>query len=123
MTDKSIESSVNESIVTPKPRRGRPPKAPEPAQSELTDTPKPRRGRPPKAPEPKASTLTTEPTETQPQMLSKDEIRKAKELLARARQEKKDKPKRKCTEKQLAALAAGRAKNPRLNKKKENSEV
>ena len=32
------------------------------------------------------------------------------------------KPKRKCTEKQLAALAAGRAKNPRLMKKlnKEN---
>ena len=27
------------------------------------------------------------------------------------------KPKRKCTEKQLAALAAGRAKNPRLLKK------
>ena len=27
------------------------------------------------------------------------------------------KPKRKCTEKQLAALAAGRAKNPRLMKK------
>ena len=27
------------------------------------------------------------------------------------------KPKRKCTEKQLAALAAGRAKNPRLFKK------
>ena len=29
------------------------------------------------------------------------------------------KPKRKCTEKQLAALAAGRAKNPRLKKKEE----
>ena len=33
---------------------------------------------------------------------------------------KPTKPKRKCTEKQLAALAAGRAKNPRLNKSKEN---
>ena len=30
---------------------------------------------------------------------------------------KPTKPKRKCTEKQLAALAAGRAKNPRLLKK------
>ena len=30
----------------------------------------------------------------------------------------KPKPKRKCTEKQLAALAAGRAKNPRLINKK-----
>ena len=30
------------------------------------------------------------------------------------------KPKRKCTEKQLAALAAGRAKNPRLMKKLNN---
>ena len=30
---------------------------------------------------------------------------------------KPTKPKRKCTEKQLAALAAGRAKNPRLMKK------
>ena len=30
----------------------------------------------------------------------------------------KSKPKRKCTEKQLAALAAGRAKNPRLINKK-----
>ena len=123
MTDKPIDSSVNESIATPKPRRGRPPKAPEPAQSELTDAPKPRRGRPPKATEPKAPEPITELTETQSQMLTKDEIKRAKELLARARQEKKDKPKRKCTEKQLAALAAGRAKNPRLNKKKENSEV
>ena len=33
---------------------------------------------------------------------------------------KPNKPKRKCTEKQLAALAAGRLKNPRLNKSKEN---
>ena len=106
MTDKPIDSSVNESIATPKPRRGRPPKAPEPKATE------------PKAPEP-----ITELTETQSQMLTKDDIKRAKELLARARQEKKDKPKRKCTEKQLAALAAGRAKNPRLNKKKENSEV
>ena len=31
-------------------------------------------------------------------------------------------PKRKCTEKQLAALAAGRAKNPRLKKNKDNKE-
>ena len=30
---------------------------------------------------------------------------------------KQDKPKRKCTEKQLAALAAGWQKNPRLQKK------
>ena len=32
------------------------------------------------------------------------------------------KPKRKCTDKQLAALAAGRAKNPRMLKKKELEE-
>ncbi len=33
---------------------------------------------------------------------------------------KPNKPKRKCTEKQLAALAAGRLKNPRLKKSQEN---
>ena len=32
-------------------------------------------------------------------------------------EEKPKKPKRKCTEKQLAALAAGRAKNPRFKPK------
>lgn len=69
----------------------------------------------------------TEPTETSTDetkstfdlpRLSKDEIKKAKETLARAKKERSDKPKRKCSEKQLAALAAGRMKNPRLNKSK-----
>ena len=76
---------------------------------------KPRRGRPPKAPEPPTETVETPPT--------KDDIKRAKDILARVKQERKDKPKRKCSEKQLAALAAGRAKNPRLNKKKENPEL
>ena len=88
MTDKSIDSSVE--IPQPKPRRGRPPKAPEPTTTEIIESP---------------------PT--------KDDIKRAKDILARVKQERKDKPKRKCSEKQLAALAAGRAKNPRLNKKKE----
>jgi len=94
MTDKSSEQSVELKIQEPKPRRGRPPKAPE---------------------------VTPEPTTEEP--LTKDDIKKAKDVLARLKQEKKDKPKRKFSEKQLAALAAGRAKNPRLNKNKENSEV
>ena len=93
MTDNSSEQSVE--IPQPKPRRGRPPKAPE---------------------------LTT-PTETVETPPTKDDIKRAKDILARVKQERKDKPKRKCSEKQLAALAAGRAKNPRLNKKKENPEL
>ena len=87
MTDKSIDSSVE--IAQPKPRRGRPPKAPE------------------------------QPTEIIESPPTKDDIKRAKDILARVKQETKNKPKRKCSEKQLAALAAGRAKNPRLNKKKE----
>ena len=39
------------------------------------------------------------------------------EELEVIQEEKPKKPKRKCTEKQLAALAAGRAKNPRFKPK------
>ena len=39
--------------------------------------------------------------------------KKTEQAVTRATEEKPVKPKRKCTEKQLAALAAGRQKNPR----------
>ena len=42
---------------------------------------------------------------------------------AKSEKPKEPKPKRKCSEKQLAALAAGRAKNPRLMAKKAHEEV
>ena len=52
-----------------------------------------------------------------PISISKSDYLKARETIKTYRKSQKDKPKRKCTEKQLAALAAGRAKNPR-NKSK-----
>ena len=50
-------------------------------------------------------------------VLTKDEYLKAKATIKSYREAQKSKPKRKCSEKQLAALAAGRARNKRFANK------
>ena len=52
----------------------------------------------------------------QPTVLTKDDYLKAKATIKQFREEKKAKPKRPCSEAQLAALARGRAKNKRFAK-------
>ena len=59
-------------------------------------------------------------TETIPSEPEKKESKKETQPSPQCIIAKPNKPKRKCSEKQLAALAAGRAKNPRLIKSKEN---
>lgn len=49
---------------------------------------------------------------------NRDQYLKARALIQLYRENQKTKPKRKCSDKQLAALAEGRSRNPR-NKKKE----
>ena len=51
---------------------------------------------------------------SQPTPLTKDDYLKARATIKQWRETKKAKPKRQCTEKQLAALAAGRARNQRF---------
>ena len=48
---------------------------------------------------------------------SKADYLKAKEVVSRYLKQQSERPKRKCSEKQLAALAAGRAKNKRFKPK------
>ena len=49
--------------------------------------------------------------EVRPTQLTKDDYLKARETIKNYREAQKAKPKRKCSDKQLAALAAGRARN------------
>lgn len=66
-----------------------------------------------------------EPTpqpQPQPVALTKDEYIKARAIIKQYREEKKSKPKRTCTEKQLQALAAGREANKRFKKQVKPSE-
>ena len=60
-----------------------------------------------------------QPQEVQQQTYTKSDYIRAKAIVTSYRQAQKEKPKRKCTEKQLAALAAGRAKNNRNKPKQE----
>ena len=48
---------------------------------------------------------------------SKADYLKAKEVVSKYLKQQSERPKRKCSEKQLEALAAGRAKNPKFSKK------
>ena len=48
---------------------------------------------------------------------NRDQYLKARALIQLYRENQKSKPKRKCSEKQLQALAEGRARNPRAQKK------
>ena len=54
----------------------------------------------------------------QPTVYTKSDYIKAKATINAYKEQRKNRPKRPCTEKQLAALAAGRAKNNR-NKPKQ----
>ena len=66
-------------------------------------------------------TIPSEPEKKENKVLSaKRESKKEPQPSPQCVIAKPNKPKRKCSEKQLAALAAGRAKNPRLIKSKEN---
>ena len=63
-----------------------------------------------------------EPTDVghEPTILTKADYLKAKATIKQFREEKKNKPKRPCTERQLEALAQGRMKNKHFaNKQKE----
>ena len=55
--------------------------------------------------------------ETQPTTPNKDDYNKARNVIKSYREAQKAKPKRPCSEKQLAALAAGRTKNRRFANK------
>ena len=57
----------------------------------------------------------------QPVQLTKEEYLKARATIKQYRENQKNKPKRKCSEKQLEALAKGREANRRLKKKEETS--
>ena len=58
----------------------------------------------------------TQLVEQQPAALTKADYLKARATIKQFREEKKNKPKRKCSDKQLAALAAGRSRNQRFAK-------
>jgi len=58
----------------------------------------------------------------QPVPLTKNDYLKARATIKQFREEKKSKPKRQCSDKQLAALAAGRAKNNRFKKQDKPSD-
>ena len=67
--------------------------------------------------------LVEEPADVghEPTILTKADYLKAKATIKQFREEKKNKPKRPCTEKQLAALAAGRARNKHFANKTSES--
>ena len=63
-----------------------------------------------------------EPTllvEQKPIALTKADYLKARAVIKQFREEKKNRPKRQCSEKQLAALAKGRESNKRFAKKQD----
>ena len=65
---------------------------------------------------------STKENESQPQVYSKSDVIRARAIIQSYREAQKTKPKRKCSEKQLAALAAGREKNKRNKPKQTTSE-
>ena len=58
--------------------------------------------------------------EVKPVVLTKDDYNKARGIIKSYREAQKAKPKRQCSEKQLAALKAGREKNKRFANKQAN---
>ena len=58
-----------------------------------------------------------QPTNETPTTVSKEDYIHARSVIKQWRETKKTQPKRKCTDKQLAALAAGRERNKRFAKK------
>ena len=61
-----------------------------------------------------------EANEAQPLPPNKEEYMKARNVIKQYRESQKAKPKRQCSEKQLAALKAGREKNKRFANKQDN---
>ena len=63
--------------------------------------------------------VVEEPTDVgnEPTVLTKDDYNKARATIKSYREAQKAKPKRKCSEAQLAALKAGREKNKRFANK------
>ena len=55
--------------------------------------------------------------ESTPLSVSKDEYKKAREAIKQYKEAQKNRPKRPCSEKQLAALAKGRSMNKRFANK------
>ena len=72
----------------------------------------------------KADAPLNEPvaTESAPPPLTKEDYIKARATIKQWRENKKARPKRQCSEKQLAALAAGRARNQRFKKQDKPSD-
>ena len=58
-----------------------------------------------------------QPTNETPSIVSKEDYIKARSVIKQYRETKKQQPKRPCSEKQLAALAAARERNKRFAKK------
>ena len=58
-----------------------------------------------------------QPINETPTTVSKEDYMKARATIKQYRETKKTQPKRKCSDKQLAALAAGRERNKRFAKK------
>ena len=59
----------------------------------------------------------SEPLEPLKPKYKRKDVRAARKVISDFKEQNKERPKRKCTEKQLAALAAGRAKNSRFKTK------
>ena len=55
-----------------------------------------------------------ETIEAKPATPTKEDYQRARQTIKQYRETKKQQPKRQCSEKQLAALAAGRARNKRF---------
>ena len=66
--------------------------------------------------------LDVQPQTEAPPVITKADYIKARATIKQFRETQKTKPKRACTEKQLAALAAGRAKNQRFKKKQQEAQ-
>ena len=70
-------------------------------------------------PAPIVEVAPVQPTTEAPTVVTKDDYNKARSVIKQYRETKKSQPKRKCSERQLAALAAGRACNKRFTNKKQ----
>ena len=66
---------------------------------------------------PQVESVNTTP---QPLSASREDYLRARAVIQLYRENQKNRPKRKCSEKQLEALAAGRARNKRCKKEVDN---
>ena len=61
-------------------------------------------------------------TTSQPLSATREDYLRARAVIQLYRENQKSRPKRKCSQRQLEALAQGRARNPRTKKKEANQE-